>query len=87
MYGATPPLATALPVYGTPTWAVAGDTHAIVSGGGAIVTRHALVAVLAPAPFESVTFTVKLPVAVGVPVIAPVPAFSDSPAGNVPSIA
>ena len=51
------------------------------------MTLHALVAVLAPAPFESVTFTVKLPVAVGVPLIWPVAASSVSPAGSVPTIA
>ena len=35
-------------------------------------------------PLASVTWMVKAPAAVGVPVIAPVDAFSDSPAGNVP---
>jgi hypothetical protein len=38
------------------------------------------------APFASVTFTVKLPEAVGVPVIAPVEEFSARPAGSVPTI-
>ena len=70
-----------------PTWPAAGERHVIVSGAGAIVTLHALVAVLAPAPFASVTFTVKLPVAVGVPLISPVAALSDSPAVSVPTIA
>jgi hypothetical protein len=86
VYGKTPPLATALPLYATPTWPVAGDTHEIVSAAGAIATLHALVAVLAPAPFESVTLTEKLPVAVGVPLIWPVAVFSVSPAGSVPTI-
>jgi hypothetical protein len=36
------------------------------------------------APFASVTLIEKLPEAVGVPVTAPVEAFSESPAGSVP---
>ena len=35
-------------------------------------------------PLASVTWIVNAPAAVGVPVITPVDAFSDSPAGNVP---
>ena len=42
------------------------DVERLAGAGGATVTLHALVAVLAPAPFASVTLTVKLPVAVGV---------------------
>ena len=38
------------------------------------------------APFASVTFTAKVPAAVGVPVIAPVELFSVNPAGSVPTI-
>ena len=38
------------------------------------------------APFASVTFTEKVPDAVGVPVIAPFDAFSERPAGSVPTM-
>ena len=38
------------------------------------------------APLASVTFTEKVPDAVGVPVIAPFDAFSVSPAGSVPTM-
>ena len=38
------------------------------------------------APFASVTFTVNVPDAVAVPVIAPVLVFRLSPAGSVPTI-
>ncbi len=37
-------------------------------------------------PAASVTFTVKVPAAVGVPVTAPVEVFSVSPGGSVPTI-
>ena len=38
------------------------------------------------APLASVTFTLKVPDAVGVPEIAPVELFSVRPAGNVPTM-
>jgi hypothetical protein len=44
--------------------------------------------VVAEAPFASVTLkvTVEVPAALGVPVIAPVDALSESPAGSVPEV-
>ncbi len=46
-----------------------------------VIAQPALVA-----PLASVTFTVKVPEAVGVPVTAPVEVFSVRPAGSVPTI-
>jgi hypothetical protein len=40
---------------------------------------------VAETPFESTTLMVKLPAAVGVPITAPVEAFSVKPAGSVPT--
>ena len=57
----------------------------VTETGPLIVMLSALVAVLL---FASFTCTVILlvPVAVGVPVMAPVLAFNDNPAGNVPTV-
>ncbi len=54
-----------------------------VAERGALMVRMQEVLV---APFASVTFTLKLPLAVGVPVISPVAAFSVRPAGSVPTM-
>ena len=57
-----------------------------------VIARSALMVMLrfavAVAAAESVTFTVKLetPVALGVPVIAPVFAFTLNPVGSVPAL-
>ena len=78
-----PPLAVKLELYGTPTWPVVAATQATVNGAGAMTSPHALV--VAVAPDESVTLTVKLnvPAAVGVPLSTPA-ADKVNPAGNVP---
>jgi len=55
---------------------------------GEIVMPQLLVLVPAAVPRESTTFAVKGndPAAVGVPVIAPVDAFSVSPVGRLPAM-
>jgi hypothetical protein len=57
----------------------------VITKEALIVMFNALVALL---ELASVTFAVKLlvPVAVGVPVIAPVLALSDSPVGRLPAL-
>ena len=65
----------------TPTVPVVFAAH--VTETGALIVIEQAVPV---APLESVTFTWKVPEAVGVPVIAPVEAFNASPAGSVPTM-
>ena len=83
VYGAAVPPVTiiAVPLNGTPTSPIVTDEHTALSAG-AIVIVHPL----DDTPLASVTFTLKVPDAVGVPVTAPFDAFSVSPAGNVPLI-
>ncbi len=59
----------------------------IVSVAGLIVSANAFDAVCG-VPAESCACTVKfaVPAVVGVPLIAPVPAFNVSPAGNAPAV-
>ena len=78
-----PPLAVKLALYGTPTRPVVVATHETVNGAGAMTNPQPLV--VAVAPEESVTLTVKLkvPAAVGVPHRMPA-VESVKPAGNVP---
>ena len=78
-----PPLAVKLALDGVPTRPVVVATQASVNGAGAMTSPHALV--VAVAPDESVTLTVKLnvPNAVGVPLSTPA-ADKVRPAGNVP---
>jgi hypothetical protein len=52
------------------------------SDSGPLIANAQLVAVF---PVASLTWTLKLPETVGVPVMAPVEGFSVSPAGSVPT--
>ena len=90
VYGCTPPLACRnafrYGVFTTP----AGSPLVVTCSGALLLTvilRFAD-AVCAVGVSESVTFTVKdeVPVAVGVPLITPVEALSDSPAGRLPEV-
>src|SRR5271169_2082337 len=55
------------------------DTQLALTGGLMVMVQA-----VPTAPLASVTFTVKVPEAVGVPVMAPVTGFRVSPAGSVP---
>jgi hypothetical protein len=66
---------------GTPTSPVV--TAAQVTDNGALMVIMQLVLEL---PVASVTLTVKVPAAVGVPVTAPVEVFSVKPEGSVPTM-
>src|SRR4051812_50177745 len=66
---------------GTPTFRVLTAEQVSTSGAGLMVMAQVVVATT---PLASVTFTVKLPASVGVPVIAPVVVFRVRPAGRVP---
>jgi hypothetical protein len=82
VYGATPPLTPIGGLFtGTPAWneLLAGHVTTI----GDTTTENGQV-LAATAPVESLSWTVKLPVTVGVPVIAPVEEFSDKPVGREP---
>jgi hypothetical protein len=79
-YGAVPPVTVIGPLSnGTPTSPVL--IAAQITESGPLMAIEQLVLEL---PTASVTFTVKLPAAVGVPVTSPVVAFSASPGGSVP---
>jgi hypothetical protein len=86
VYGARPPVTVIAELYGVPTVPVMVAAHCAVMVGGAIVIPQLLVIVPAAVPLESVTCAVKLngPAVVGVPVIAPVVAFSVRPGGRDP---
>jgi hypothetical protein len=60
---------------------VVTDAQVTESGVLMVIAQPELVA-----PLASVTFTVNVPEAVGVPVIAPLLVFRLRPAGNVPTI-
>src|ERR1035441_9530697 len=83
-----PPAAWRVCEYAVPTTPFARDVVVTVSTGGAIVRLKLALAVCADEP-ESVTLNVS-GVAVmgvlGVPLIKPVDAFSDNPAGKVPAV-
>src|ERR1035441_10958260 len=83
-----PPAAWRVCEYAVPTTPFARDVVVTVSTGGAIVRLKLALAVCADEP-ESVTLNVS-GVAVmgvlGVPLINPVDAFSDNPAGKVPAV-
>ena len=53
----------------------------VMAGGGGLIVR-ARVAVPVPPALVAPMVTLKLPVAVGVPVMAPVVVFTESPAGR-----
>jgi len=82
VYGATPPVTVIGPLLnGTPTSPVLVPEQVSESDGLIVIVQP-----VAVAPRESVTLIEKEPDAVGVPVTAPVEAFSVSPAGKVPTI-
>ena len=88
--GAIPPVAETGLLYATPT-VPAGRELVLMDGpaGFTLIVMFVDVADCAPAALESVTFTAKVEVPTGpdgVPVIAPVEAFSDRPAGNEPEL-
>jgi hypothetical protein len=87
-YGVVPPDAVSLAEYATPTCPFGSDVVVLVSVLGAMVSVIATDALCAGL-LESVTVKVSgAPdiAAVGVPVMAPVEAFSDNPAGSVPLV-
>ena len=66
-----------------PTTPVFVAAHVTTSGAGLIVIEQPV----PTTPLESVTWTLNVPAAVGVPVTAPLLAFRLRPAGSVPTIA
>jgi hypothetical protein len=80
VYGATPPVTVGPGTFkATPTSPEFVDEQ-VTLGAATIVYRQV---VATTTPFESVTWILKVPGAVGVPVMAPVEAFSVRPAGSV----
>ena len=80
VYGGVPPVTIIGPLLnGTPTSPVL--IAAQVTDRGPLMVIMQLVLEL---PTASVTFTVKVPEAVGVPVTSPLEVFRVSPGGNVP---
>ena len=76
-----PPVTVIAPLLkATPTSPLVTEEQ-LSDGPATMVIAQVPVAVM---PFASVTLIEKLPEAVGVPVTAPVEAFSESPAGRVP---
>ena len=78
-----PPVAAREALYAEPTTAFVNDVVEMATGATTTIVRL-LVAVIAVGVVESVTVTdtVLLPAAVGVPVMAPVDAFTVRPAGS-----
>ncbi len=59
VYGGTPPLATSVELYGTPTWPVL-SAHSKLIGGGVVTTiEQLLVVILAEPSDESITCAVN----------------------------
>lgn len=89
VYGDTPPAAATLALYPALITPVGSEVVVTLKVGALMVMLRAAEAVLA-GDSESVTLTVKLmtPTSgpVGVPVIAPVAALSESPAGKLPTV-
>jgi hypothetical protein len=84
--GRVPPVACKVALYAVPTTPFGSDVVVTASGAALIVMLRALDAFC---PSASVACTVKFVVPgfpVGVPVIAPVEAFSVSPAGSDPTM-
>jgi hypothetical protein len=82
-----PPAAARVWLYAVPVTAAASD-EVVTESCGAIVMPRFFVAVCAVGVSESVTVTVKfdVPAVVGVPEIAPVELFSESPLGRLPVV-
>ena len=76
-------------MYATPTWPVVAATHESAGAAAPIVMPQLLLLVVpAAVPLASTTCAVNAgdPATVGVPVIAPVAAFSVSPFGKLPEM-
>ena len=87
--GVVPPAARRVCEYAVPTTPFARDVVVTVSTGGAIVRLKLTLAVCAVGEPESVTLKVSgvaVTGVLGVPLIKPVDAFSDNPAGKVPAV-
>src|ERR1039457_7193101 len=83
-----PPAAWRVCEYAVPTTPFGSDVVVTVSAGGAMVRLKPALAVCTDEP-ESVTLKVSgvaVTCALGVPLIKPVDAFSDNPAGKVPAV-
>ena len=88
VYGVVPPDAASVREYGTPTCPSGIQPVDTFKVGKMIVSVRVAVFVCAGL-LESVTLSLMdapVTAVVGVPVIAPVAAFSDNPAGNVPLV-
>jgi hypothetical protein len=80
VYGAVPPVTEIGPLLkGTPTVPVLFTPQVTVTGALMVIEQD-----VPTLPFASVTLMLKVPAEVGVPVTAPVEAFSVRPAGSVP---
>jgi hypothetical protein len=92
VYGVTPPLAVNVALYACPVVPEGKLVVAITSGAGGFEGTAELTAIVscpvAAFAAESVTWTVKpkLPVAVGVPLMAPVEALRTNPGGKAPPL-
>ena len=85
VYGVVPPEAASVAEYAVPTVPPGNELVVMASVGGAI-EKVKLAGAVCAGDSESVTLmvTVKLPEAVGVPLITPVAAFKLTPAGKAP---
>jgi len=88
-YGVVPPLAASVALYAVPTWPLGRVVVVIAKAAAALTVSVRLADFVCAGLLVSVTVNVSgvaLTVAVGVPVIAPVVAFSERPAGSVPDV-
>ena len=88
VYGVVPPVAVSVALYATPTCPFGREVVATVRVAGVIVSVTLSVFVCCGLP-ESCTWNVNgvlVTAVVGVPVMAPVEAFKDKPAGSVPLV-
>jgi hypothetical protein len=87
LYGGSPPMATNEELYGTPTCPVLAEQLKLRGVCSVtVMVQPPVEAVEAVLPMESITWDMKLklPVAVGVPLIKPVPEFKLIPGGSEP---
>ena len=83
-----PTLVASVALYATPTWPLASEFVVIVNVAEAIVkVKFAdFVCVGAHESFTWIVSAALLTATVGVPLMTPVEAFNDKPAGNVPEV-
>jgi hypothetical protein len=91
VYGAVPPVAPKVAEYALPTCPFAKEVVVIERslGAAAVIVSARLTLLVGAGLLASVTLNVSgmlLTATVGVPLIAPVAAFSDKPAGNAPAV-